>query len=135
MESSGQTGPDPRGENDPLGAERDPHAPGRGESALAEIVQILLESPMLHQALQVAVEARDRASQASASAMRNLNVSSASDVDRVGRRLRALGDRLEELEDQLDRLSREVAQLRKASTSTGGSEGSPPPDRPGRGGF
>ncbi len=42
---------------------------GRGEDALSEIAQLLLENPLLHQALQVAVDARDRVTQASASAM------------------------------------------------------------------
>ena len=36
---------------------------GRGEDALVEIAQLLLDNPLLHQALQVAVDARDRASQ------------------------------------------------------------------------
>ena len=47
---------------------------GRGEDALSEIAQLLLENPLLHQALQVAVDARDRVTQASASAMHSLNV-------------------------------------------------------------
>ena len=103
---------------------------GRGEDALSEIVQLLLENPLLHQALQVAVDARDRATQASASAMRSLNVPAATDVDRLGRRMRALSERLEAVEDELDRLSRAVAESTRASTPDRGS-GPPPAPPPG----
>src|SRR5688572_18834715 len=80
----------------------------RGEDALGELAEFLLDNPWLKQALQVAVEARERASAASQSAMRNAGVSSASDVDRLGRRLRALSERMEALEDAVDRLEREL---------------------------
>ncbi|CAN5450989.1 hypothetical protein BH20ACT15_BH20ACT15_07290 [soil metagenome] len=100
---------------------------GRGEDALGEVTQILLDNPLLHQALQVAVEARDRATQASASAMRSLNVPVATDVDRLGRRLRALSERLEAVEDELDRLARAVSESTKASGPDRGFESPPPP--------
>ena len=103
---------------------------GRGEDALTEIAQLLLENPLLHQALQVAVDARDRVTQASASAMHSLNVPQATDVDRLGRRMRALSERLEAVEDELDRLARAVAEATKASTPDRGS-GTPPPAPPG----
>ena len=90
----------------------------RGEGALSELAQILLDNPLLKEALNVALEARDRASQASASAMRGVGVSSSADVDRLGRRLRALSERLEAVEDTLDRLVRELEDLRRASSST-----------------
>ena len=86
---------------------------GRGESTLGELVEFLIDNPLLHQALQVALGARERASQASASAIRNLNLPTGSDLDRVARRMRALSDRLEEVEDELDELRREVAELRR----------------------
>jgi hypothetical protein len=105
---------------------------GRGEDALSEIAQLLLENPLLHQALQVAVDARDRATQASASAMRSLNVPAATDVDRLGRRIRALSERLEAVEDELDRLARAVSEATKASPRDRGSENPPgtPPTPP-----
>jgi hypothetical protein len=93
----------------------------RGEEALGELAQFLIDNPWMNQALKAAFEARDRATQASASAMRNVGVSSAAEVDRLGRRLRALSERLEGVEDTLDQLSRELAELRKASSSTRGS--------------
>ncbi|MDP9188953.1 MAG: hypothetical protein M3O25_06865 [Actinomycetota bacterium] len=94
----------------------------RGEEALGELGEFLLENPWLHQALQVALEARDRATEASANAMRGLNVPAASEVDRLGRRLRALSERLEAVEDSLDQLTRELAELRKDSSSARGYE-------------
>ncbi len=91
------------------------------EATLGEFAQLLLESPLLHQAFEVAVDARDRATQASASAMRGLNVPQASDLDRLSRRLRAVSERLESVEDALDQLAREVVELRRESGSAPGS--------------
>lgn len=107
---------------------------GQGQDALTEIAQLLLDNPVLHQALHMAVDARDRASQASATAMRSLNVPAATDVDRLGRRLRALSERLEVVEDSLDDLAREVAELRKASGQGPGTQRPPqgPPPAPPR---
>ncbi len=85
----------------------------RGEGALGELAQLVLDNPWLNQALQVAVEARERASQASASAMRNVGVPTAAELDRLGRRLRGVSERLESLEDALDRLEREVTELKR----------------------
>ena len=87
---------------------RNPKRGGRTEGTLGDLAQLLLDNPLFNQALQVAFEARDRASQASAQAMRGVGVSSASDVDRLGRRLRAISERLEALEDAVDRIEREL---------------------------
>ena len=53
----------------------------------------------MNQALQVAFGARERASQAGAHAIRNLNLPTGNDVDRLARRLRAVSERLEAVED------------------------------------
>jgi predicted RNase H-like nuclease (RuvC/YqgF family) len=90
----------------------------RSESALGELAQILVENPWLNQALQVAFGARERASQAGATVIRNLNLPTGNDVDRLARRLRALSERLEEVEDTLDQLTREIAELRRAGESS-----------------
>ena len=90
----------------------------RGEGALGELAQFLVDNPWMNQALQVAFGARERASQASQSAMRNLNLPTAHDVDRLARRLRAVSERLEAVEDTLDQLSREVAALRRERESS-----------------
>jgi hypothetical protein len=85
----------------------------RGEGALGDLAQILVENPWMHQALQVALGARERASQAGASAIRNLNLPTGNDLERLARRLRAVSERLESVEDTLDQLTREVAELRR----------------------
>jgi hypothetical protein len=94
---------------------------GRGEGALGELAELLLDNPLIHQALQVAVDARDKATQASATAMRGLNVSQASEVDRLERRLRSVSERLEQVEDELDRLRTELRERPKGSTPPPGS--------------
>jgi predicted RNase H-like nuclease (RuvC/YqgF family) len=100
------------------GEERRDQGPIRAESALGEIAQILVENPWMHQALQVAFGVRERASEAGTAVIRNLNLPTGNDVDRVARRLRSLSERLEEVEDSLDRLSREVAELRRERESS-----------------
>src|SRR5262245_34233323 len=84
----------------------------RGEEALGELAQALLDNAWLRQALSVAFEARERASQAGASAMKGLNLPTASETDRLERRLRSVSERLEVVEDQLDELTRELRELR-----------------------
>ena len=85
----------------------------RRDDALNELTDFLLDNPWINQALQVAFGARERASQAGASAIRNLNLPTAADVDRLGRRLRGVSERLEAVEDKVDQLSRELAELRR----------------------
>jgi hypothetical protein len=85
----------------------------RGEEAIGEVAQILLENPLFNQALQAVFGAREVATQATAQAMRNLNLPTSGDLDRLGRRLRALSDRLEAVEDKLDELNRDFAALRR----------------------
>jgi hypothetical protein len=99
------------------GEVRGDQASSRGESALGDLAQLLVENPWMNQALQVAFGMRERASEAGASVIRNLNLPTGHDVDRVARRLRSLSERLEEVEDTLDRLSREVAELRRERES------------------
>jgi hypothetical protein len=99
---------------------REPNS-ARGESALGELAQFLVDNPWLNQALQVAFGARERASQASQSAIRSLNLPTGTDVDRLARRLRAVSERLESVEDTLDQLSREVTALRQERRPSQGS--------------
>jgi hypothetical protein len=103
----------------------------RGEDALGDFAQALLDNPWFKQVLEVALEARERASQAGASAMRNLNVPAAADVDRLGRRLRAVSERLEAVEDKLDELGRELAELRRGQQAEP-APGTTDPNPPGR---
>jgi hypothetical protein len=90
----------------------------RGEGTLGEVAQLLVDNPWMKQALQVAFGARERASQAGASAIRNLNLPTGNDMDRLARRLRAVSERLETVEDTLDQLTREVAELRRERESS-----------------
>jgi hypothetical protein len=91
----------------------------RGEDALGELAQFLIDNPWVNQALQVAFGARERASTVGANAIRNLNLPTGNDVDRLARRLRSVSERLEAVEDALDELGRELAELRREQrTST-----------------
>jgi TolA-binding protein len=85
----------------------------RRDDPLGELAQLLLDNPWVNQALQVAFGARERASAAGASAMRNLNLPTGADVDRLARRLRAVSERLEQVEDSLDEVERQLASLRR----------------------
>src|SRR3954449_11808874 len=89
----------------------------RGEGALGDLAQLLVDNPWMNQALQVAFGARERASQAGASAIRNLNLPTSNDVERLVRRLRGVSERLEMVEDTLDRVTRELAELRRERDS------------------
>ncbi len=86
---------------------------GRGEEALGELAEALLENPLFGQAITKAVGAGERAAQAQRSAMGALNIPSAADVERLEQRLRSLSNRLEALEDRLDDAIDELAALRR----------------------
>jgi TolA-binding protein len=85
----------------------------RSEQALGELAQALLDSQVLENALSAAFGAREKAVEAQQAAMSALNLPSASDVERLGRRLRSLSQRLEEVEDQLDRIDADVGKLKQ----------------------
>jgi hypothetical protein len=92
----------------------------RGEEVLGELAQSLLENPLFSQALGKALGAGERAAGAQRAALHAIDVPTAGDVERLTRRVRALGDRLDALEDEVDRLRR------RASTSDRGSAESLP---------
>jgi chromosome segregation ATPase len=85
----------------------------RSEQAIGELAQALIENPTLHNAISAAFGAREKAIEAQQAAMGALNLSSATDVERLERRLRSLSQRLEEVEEQLDDLSRDVGSIRR----------------------
>src|ERR1700761_272075 len=76
-----------------------------GEEAIGKIASDLLENPMVSGALSAAFETRERALRAQELAMTALNLPSASDLERLTRRLRGVSQRIEGLEDGLDRIS------------------------------
>jgi chromosome segregation ATPase len=83
----------------------------QGEEAIGKLAQELLENPMVSGALSAALETRERAMRAQEVAMSALNLPSASDIERLTRRLRSVSQRLEGVEDVLDRLERGVEAL------------------------
>ena len=90
----------------------------RGEEAVADLAQALLENPLFSQALGKALGAGERAAQAQRAALGALDVPSAGDVERLNRRVRALSDRLEAVEDAVDALRRDLARAEKSSKAT-----------------
>lgn len=103
----------------------------RGEEAIGEVAQALLENPLFSQALGRALGAGERALSVQKQALGAIDVASAGDLERISRRVRSLSDRLETLEDTLDSLRDEVRALRaesaKGKSSTVKSKGSPRP--------
>jgi predicted nucleic acid-binding Zn-ribbon protein len=83
----------------------------QGEDALGKLAQDLLENPLINGAITRAFEAREKAAQAQEVAMGALNLPSASDVERLTRRVRSVSQRLEGLEDGLDRLEEGVERV------------------------
>src|SRR6476646_9408244 len=79
-----------------------------GEEAIGKLASDLLENPMVSGALSAAFETRERALRAQEAAMGALNLPSASDLERLTRRLRGVSQRLEGIEDGLDRLEQRV---------------------------
>jgi chromosome segregation ATPase len=85
----------------------------RSEQAIGELAQALIDNPTLHNAISAAFGAREKAIEAQQAAMGALNLSSATDLERLERRLRSFSQRLEDVEEQIDDLSREVGALRR----------------------
>ena len=80
----------------------------QGEEAIGKLAQELLENPLVTKALSAAFETRERATRAQEVAMGALNLPSASDLERLTRRLRGVSQRLEAIEDAVDRLEQRI---------------------------
>jgi tetrahydromethanopterin S-methyltransferase subunit G len=85
----------------------------RSEHLIAELAQAMLESQTLESALATALGAREKAGEAQQALLAALNLPSASDIERLERRLRSISQRLEDIEDQVDRVADEVGGLRR----------------------
>lgn len=87
----------------------------QGEEAIGKLAQELLENPIVSGALSAAFETRERAMKAQEAALGALNLPSASDLERLTRRLRSVSQRLEALEDGLDRVEQRLQGLAAGS--------------------
>jgi DNA repair exonuclease SbcCD ATPase subunit len=77
---------------------------GQAEDTIGKLADDLLENPVFNSALTSAFAAREKMAQAQQSAMGALNLPSASDLDKLARRLRSISQRLEEVEDGVETL-------------------------------
>jgi chromosome segregation ATPase len=89
----------------------------RGEEALGDLAQALLDNPLFGQALSRAMGAGERAAAAQRTAMGALNIPPASEVERLQQRLRSLSARLDDVEDRLDDIIDELAAMRRRAES------------------
>jgi chromosome segregation ATPase len=87
----------------------------QSEEAIGKLAQELLDNPLVSGALSAAFETREKAMRAQEAALGALNLPSASDLERLTRRLRSVSQRLEALEDGLDRIEQRVAGMAAGS--------------------
>lgn len=95
----------------------------RAEQALGELGQALIDNPTLHDAVTAALGAREKALEAQQAAMSALNLPSATDVERLERRLRSFSQRLEDVEEAIDDISRELGALRRDNAKKASPKG------------
>jgi DNA repair ATPase RecN len=81
---------------------------GQAEDAIGRLADDLIENPVINSALSHAASARERVAQAQQSAMDALNLPSASELEKLGRRLRSISQRLEEVEDAVEKIGMRV---------------------------
>jgi uncharacterized protein Yka (UPF0111/DUF47 family) len=110
--------PEPPSDGLDPGADPDGGIVARGEDALGSLAQTLLENPLFAQALGATLGAGERAAQAQKIAMGALDLSSASELERLERRVRQLSERLEAVEDSVDDVSRDLRAVRKQLPDT-----------------
>lgn len=87
----------------------------QAEDTIGRLADDLLENPMINSALQGAFTAREKVGQAQQSAMEALNLPTASDLDKLARRLRSISQRLEEVEDGVDTLGSKLEAMTEAN--------------------
>jgi hypothetical protein len=86
-----------------------------GEEQVGKLAQGLMDNPLISSMLSAGFGARERAVRAQEVAMGALNVPSATDLERLTRRLRGVSQRLEGIEDGLDRVEQRIDALGGAS--------------------
>src|SRR5437763_7906878 len=87
----------------------------QGEEAIGKLAQELLENPVVSGAISAAFETRERAMRAQEAALGALNLPSASDLERLTRRLRSVSQRIEAVEDGIDRVEQRMGGLSTGS--------------------
>lgn len=83
------------------------------EDALAKLVAELSENQLVRSVIGKTFEARERAAQAQEVAFAALNIPSASDIERLTRRIRSVSLRMEGLEDGVDRIDERLAAIER----------------------
>jgi len=91
----------------------------QGEDTLGRMAEDLLANPLVSGAIQRAFDAREKASAAQEAALGALNMPTASDIERLTRRVRSVSQRLEGIEDGIDRLDERLAALSPAAGADG----------------
>jgi hypothetical protein len=91
---------------------------GQAEDTIGRFADDLLENPMINSAISRAFTAREKVAQAQQSAMDALNLPTASELEKLGRRLRTISQRLEEVEDAVDRISVRLDALSEEGRAT-----------------
>jgi CRP-like cAMP-binding protein len=84
---------------------------GQAEDTIGRIADDLLENPVINSAISRTFTAREKMAQAQQSAMDALNLPTASELDKLARRLRDLSRRLERIEDSVDAISTRLQTL------------------------
>lgn len=80
------------------------------EDRLGKALADLLENPLVTGAIGKAFDARDRAAEAQEIALGLLNLPTATDIERLTRRLRSIAQRMEGLEDGVQRIGRTLSE-------------------------
>jgi hypothetical protein len=80
----------------------------QSEEAIGKLASGMLENPVVTGAMTAAFETKQKATRAQEVAMGALNLPSASDLERLTRRLRGVSQRLEGIEDGLDRVEQRI---------------------------
>ncbi len=80
------------------------------EDRLGKALADLLENPLVTGAIGKAFDARDRAAEAQELALGLLNLPTATDIERLTRRLRSIAQRMEGLEDGVQRIDRTLSE-------------------------
>jgi len=91
----------------------------QSEETIGKLAHELLDNPIVSGTLSRVFQTRERAMRAQEVAMGALNIPSASDLERLTRRVRSVSQRLEGIEDGLDRID---DRLRRPGATNGSVE-------------